>query len=121
MKRRIAISVVCATAALSASAIAGAREPVYYTDFNSGPAVRPVYIDGNRNVRSGPFRHWRGWGTARATATHGFSYHQLRITVVLREIRTCAGRRQYRVLRVYTSENGHRTGRTQRFVNRACR
>lgn len=54
--------------------------------------------------------------SARASIRQG----QFRTTVVMRQIRTCAGLRQYRVHAVYTYENGHRVGRIQRFVNRAC-
>jgi len=104
--------------AILATVPAQAREGVYYTDFDSGPKMRPVILDGNRSVRAGPFRHWRGWGTSSAKAT--VRYKRLRTTAVMRQIRRCAGRRQYRVLYIYAYDNGRSLGRRKRFVNRAC-
>lgn len=111
----IALACMVATACSTASA----RAPVYFTDFDSPPAVRPVTLDGNATFRSGPFRHWRGWGTEQARAT--VRYRNLRTTVVMRDIRRCAGRRQYRKYAVSSYRNGRRVGSVRYFVNRACR
>ncbi len=109
---------VLATVAGAVAAPAEARKPVYYTDHDSEAKIRPLIVDGSGSVRAGPFRHWRGWGTAKANAT--VRYRKLRTTVIMRQVRTCAGRRQYRLLYIYSYRNGKALGRRQRFVNRAC-
>jgi hypothetical protein len=123
LHRVIIVVLACAGTTAVAMALtplpAQARERVYYTDYDSGPQMRPVILDGNRSVRAGPFRHWRGWGTSKAKAT--VRYRRLRTTVVMREIRTCAGRRQYRLLYIYAYDNGRLQGQRKRYINRACR
>ena len=115
----VTTSAAAALLAGVAAAPASAATPVFYTDANGGPVVRPVFIDGNSNVRSGPFRRWRGWGTdtARASSRSSGSFST---RVVLTDLTRCAGRRQYRRLVVLTYEGGQRVGRAQRFTNRAC-
>lgn len=119
---RLTVLLACAATAagLAAPAVAdAARKRVYYTDYDSGPRMRPAILDGSSTVRAGPFRRWRGWGTGKAKAT--VRYRSLRTTVVMREIRRCAGRRQYRHLHIYTYEGRRQLGRRKRYVNRACR
>lgn len=111
-------AVVGASHALTA-ATADARGSVYYTDYDSGPKIRPVIVDGSPDVRAGPFRRWRGWGTSKATAT--VRYGSLRTTVVMSEIRRCRARRQYRVLVIRSYDSGGQLGRPRRYINRACR
>lgn len=101
------------------AASSDARGRVYYTDYDSGPTTRPVVVDGDRYTRAGPFRRWRGWGTSRASAT--VRYRNLRTTVVMRDIRRCDGRRQYRILVIYSYDNDRQLGRPKRYTNRACR
>lgn len=96
-----------------------ARGRVYYTDYDSGPKVRPVIVDGSPNVRAGPFRRWRGWGTSTAKAT--VRYRNLHTTVVMRQIRRCRSRRQYRILIIYSYADGRKLGSPKRYINRACR
>lgn len=99
---------------------AARHKHVYYTDFNSGPAIRQVYLDGNRNVRNGPFRHWVGWGKSKARATSRTG--SFRVRAVLTDVRRCRGLYQYRTLRIFTYEHGHPVGRfPEVFRNRACR
>lgn len=116
MRPRLVI--VPAVAALVSASAAQAGAAVFYTDADGGPRIEPVFVDGNANVRSGPFRDWRGWGSRRARATSPPG--SVRTTVVMRAIRECDGRRQYREHRVITREGGRRVGKVQRFVNPAC-
>jgi hypothetical protein len=46
-------------------------------------------------------------------------YRNLRTTVVMRQIRRCAGRRQYRLLYIYAYEGERQLGARKRYVNRA--
>jgi len=97
---------------------ADARGSVYFTDYDSGPVVRPVFVDASQSVRAGPFRRWQGWGTSMPQATVRFG--PLRTRVVMRQIRRCGGRRQYRLLYIYRYEDGKLALRS-RHTNRACR
>jgi hypothetical protein len=101
------------------TATVDARGSVYYTDYDTGPRIRPVILDGSPTVRAGPFRRWRGWGSSKATAT--VRYGSLHTTVVMGDIRRCRDRRQYRVLVIHSYDSGRQLGRPKRYINRACR